>query len=461
MELSPEVMDTCRDLGPAFLDFIEFVRENPEAQRRQSYRDLEDANPLSPYPLHSWPLLIGRAKHREIETTALGLSNLLRLLPCRLFGGDLRRLGEELGVPQPGLLELLFEEPNGLADALSRGDFIDTIDGFKCLEFNFGGNLGGLQCRFWADRYLATPVFQEFRLSRGLEVRFRDTARLLFEHVVSAARSRRNIGRRFRAGLVVGPEYTRPIMDAIRAFGDELLQGVGRVHGGLETELIVGHRSDCSLSTGRVELDGRPVDAVIELTPSPTPHDLYRAFKRGQVDLYNGPISDVMSNKLLLALLSELAETSQVLNAKEREFVRRHVPWTRRARRSTTAFRGSQIELDQNFLETHREEMVLKGVASARGEQVVVGRATTPEKWRQAVDEAFSGGWIVQERVDSRSYPGQQGEEGISVQNVVWGCFVFGSTYAGGFLRMMDRSRRGVINAARGATESIYFEVGD
>jgi hypothetical protein len=92
---------------------------------------------------------------------------------------------------------------------------------------------------------------------------------------------------------------------------------------------------------------------------------------------------------------------------------------------------------------------------------VTFGRRTEPDAWAQLVAEAArKGGWLVQERADSRPYLYQLGDEGYGLHNLVWGTFCFGDSFGGGFLRMIPQGvGDGVINSARGATEGVLFEV--
>ena len=50
---------------------------------------------------------------------------------------------------------------------------------------------------------------------------------------------------------------------------------------------------------------------------------------------------------------------------------------------------------------------------------------------------------------------------GYIKHEVVWGLFVFGQEYAGGFLRIIPKTEniKGIINTARGAYETVFFEV--
>jgi hypothetical protein len=111
-------------------------------------------------------------------------------------------------------------------------------------------------------------------------------------------------------------------------------------------------------------------------------------------------------------------------------------------------------------MSSHRESLVLKPARSAHGDNVHLGPATAPETWSRVLREALSKrDWIVQEYHQSRPYLCQYGEDGCAVHDMIWGIFVFGSQYGGGFLRVMPRWKIEPINAAKGAEEGILFEV--
>jgi hypothetical protein len=91
---------------------------------------------------------------------------------------------------------------------------------------------------------------------------------------------------------------------------------------------------------------------------------------------------------------------------------------------------------------------------------VVLGRFTSPEEWEAVVRSALaSGDWVVQEYVESLPYLFQDGEQGCSPHDVVWGPFVFGATYAGAILRVQPKALEGIVNLTRGASEGILLEV--
>jgi hypothetical protein len=54
----------------------------------------------------------------------------------------------------------------------------------------------------------------------------------------------------------------------------------------------------------------------------------------------------------------------------------------------------------------------------------------------------------------------QTGENGYAGHHAVWGLFVFGSRYAGGFMRVLpEKNAQGVINTHRGAEKTVILEV--
>jgi hypothetical protein len=113
------------------------------------------------------------------------------------------------------------------------------------------------------------------------------------------------------------------------------------------------------------------------------------------------------------------------------------------------------------LLIAHREELVLKPSHGRKGQGVAFGYRTPPYRWARFVAEAVAGGgWLAQERVESRPYIYQSGQKGYGFYDVVWGTFCFGEMYGGGFLRMIPSGTGdGVVNVARGATEGVLFEV--
>jgi hypothetical protein len=209
---------------------------------------------------------------------------------------------------------------------------------------------------------------------------------------------------------------------------------------------------------GVVTYQGMRVHAVIETNLARSRPEVYRGFKAGRVALFNGPLELLLTNKRNLALLSEAAERG-LLSPADGELVRRHVPWTRELRREETTYEGQPVELEAFCLD-QRGRLVLKPVMGRGGRGVTVGDAVGAQEWRAQITVALDqGGHLVQERVRSRRFLYQYGEQGAATHEMVWGPFCFGPHYGGQILRLQPDSVGGPVNVARHATGCCLFEV--
>jgi len=464
--LAPELLDEIRathqDLSPLAWRFLEYVREHPEAARAIDHRRaaaLSDWAHRYPFPLQPWPAFVDARKLRQIERATVELTELVKSIPERLFADDPRRIAEFYGVPDELLVRLVLSPPNGIAASFARCDFVDDGGDFKCLELNFGGNLGGWQARFFEDACRAQPSTAAFLAAESVQVVHRDPWRTVLSLVAAAGCRGGEGGADGFNVAVVKPEGAdaETIAEAVDDLYQEALRASG---GGSRGRVVICTYPDGLLAQGGALFhQGLRIGAVIEATAVPTPRHVFRCFKGGTVSLFNGPVAGLLGDKRNLALLS-LHEDSDLLAAAEREVVRRHVPWSRLVADERTTYRGETVRL-LALATARRESMVLKPVDGSQGRDVHLGSCTPPGEWRRLLDEAAgTRRTLLQEYVASRPYLFQHGDAGRSPHQVVWGTFSLGGTYGGGFLRMLPLDRgAGVINSARGATEGLIFEV--
>ena len=338
-----------------------------------------------------------------------------------------------------------------------RNDYIDTPDGFKCLEVN-AGSIGGWQHRFFAHRILSHPIIARFCQKEGIKPYHRDPLAALLQYIID-----HNLGKSTTASgalnVAVAMDHAPPPGEEerlSRAYRRMLDEGGT----GLTGKVVLCFCTDLSGRTNQVWHGDLPIQALVMMSETaPPPDAAFRSFKAGRLSLYNGPITRLLNDKRILALLSERAD-SDLFTADERDLLQSCLPWTRAVGTGKATFHGETGELP-DLLIAHREELVLKPSFGYQGEGVTFGQRTSPGAWAGLIEEAVAkGGWLVQERADSRPYIYQVGEQGYGVHNLVWGTFCFGESYGGGFLRMIPRGiGDGVINSARGATEGVLFEV--
>jgi hypothetical protein len=461
MVIPSETRTTAADLSETHRKFLDFVEANREAMQPLDFKaaDLPPWVLRYTYPLQSWPTFVGGDKLREIRSATLEMTRLVKSVFGRIFDYDPRRISDFYEIGDESLTSLLFTPPNGIDEALSRCDFIDTLDGIKFLEVNMGGYLGGWQPRFWEQMCRSNPTIARFLREEGVEPVYQDPFPLLFAHLADQA-IRTGICDRgvFNTALVVvASEHS--IAEAASPLLNELYASVLRERGLVGRVLVCTYPTDFWTRRGEVyHIGGDRVHALVEYTDVRTPPEIFRCFKAELVSLYNGPLSTVLGDKRNLALLYEHLD-SEVFSDAEREFIRKYLPWSRHIPRAGVLPQEEESSLRERLLE-RKEQMVLKRGIGARGDGIIIGGETAPQEWEDHVRTAFdTGAWLAQERIQSRPYLYQNGD-GCKVHDVVWGTFSFGSNYAGGFLRMIPRGRHSsIINSARGATEGFIFEV--
>jgi len=110
------------------------------------------------------------------------------------------------------------------------------------------------------------------------------------------------------------------------------------------------------------------------------------AVARGRCAVIN-PFGAVLTqNKRTMALMWE--EIGR-FSARARTAIRRYLPFTARLER-----------LPKERLRDERDGWVLKSDYGCEGEEVVIGRNTSPSEWASALDDARPGRWIAQHRFD-------------------------------------------------------------
>jgi hypothetical protein len=454
---------THQALSEQDLRFREMALGSPELLSRSSFQALEQNKDLLMYRLQPWPTFLGPEKLAELRRVSVGVFNLLASVPQRIFGGDPARLAEFYRLGPARIAELLFSPPSGIETAVSRGDLIETADGFKCIEFNFTPNLGGWETSLLVGMHLSVPATAAAVRELGIQVRYTDTVLQLFLHLLADLE---------RKGLLDGGELTFAFTTRHQPLGPadpevvflereiaRALAAAGR--GDLRGRAVVCRYGALTGTPEGVFHEGRRVQAILEFAFQLAPEPIYRAFKAGKVSLLNGPLEPVLSTKRNVALLSQHAESAEIFDAEERAFIARHVPWTRLVTPGPVNFAGERSSSLEDLLIARQESLVLKEASSNGGKGVVLGRFATAEEWRATVGKALAqdGAWVVQEQLESLPYLYQSGDQGCEIHDVIWGPFVFAGSYAGVILRMQPKASGGAVNLSLHATEGIVVEV--
>jgi hypothetical protein len=223
------------------------------------------------------------------------------------------------------------------------------------------------------------------------------------------------------------------------------------------------HAGQLAARDGRVWLDGRPVDIVVRTflianlieTPESMAiaEPLLDAAGRGEVKIFTPLDTAAYGSKGALAMLSDEANRG-MFPADVLDSLDRLIPWTRMARPGpVTLENGDRVELVDYTL-AHRQELVIKPTLLSAGKGVVLGwdDHLTDEQWREKLEAALGGPYIVQRRIrpNVELFPDEDGE--LQPWNVLWGMFTVANGYGGANARAIPaKAGHVVMNGANGA----------
>ncbi len=443
-------------LSRAQVEFLEFIARNPEGLRRDAFAPVVVRDEFMRYDPQVWPVFLGAAKRAELERAAVAVARLIRSIPRRVFHNDPGLMRDFYRIPadQAARIARLIDATDILDTALSRGDFLDTPAGLKCMEFNMCSNLGGWAIPTWLPRFLGVPLLRRFLDESGVRFSFHNPVRLMFEHVAGAARDLAGEGQLDLAFLMPGEEM--PTGRWMDWFQEEYRAALSAL--GLQGSVFACFPDDLTESGGVLLLRGRRVHLLLETMLGYIPPPAVRAVLAGTVRVFNGPATRVLNDKLNLALLSEQAD-SGLFTEEERRVIEAYIPWTRRMADEFVNWDGDRVYLP-DLVAVEQERLVLKLGDSLAGVDVHIGRSVSTGRWAELMETALAQGtWVVQEYLESSPYLFQASESGAAPHDLVWGLFAYGDTYGGTFLRMLPGGGHGVINAAQGASPAITLDV--
>lgn len=181
-------------------------------------------------------------------------------------------------------------------------------------------------------------------------------------------------------------------------------------------------------------------------------HAVYRALSDRSVCMINTFRSKVPHKKASFAILTD--ERFAGLFTKEQlDVVAAHVPWTRTVKQTKTTFHGTEIDLIQ-LIRDERHRFVLKPNDDYGGHGITFGWESTESEWDDAIENALTHQFVVQERVrvDKVEMPVFDGKEArMELLNVDFDPFLFGGHVEGGMVRLGSGS---LVNISSGGNET-------
>ncbi|MGW5052677.1 hypothetical protein [Actinokineospora sp. NPDC004072] len=416
----------------------------PPAEVARVFADQRRGTWPPPFPLALQPLVLANAAFHELLRATADLVALLRKAAWHC-GSDRDARIAALGIDPAGLPFFVADEDfewRHCAD-LARADVVIGRDGPKFVEVNVSGAIGGMaDCAFFLRGWRAVADRAGVAPFLGVDIWSRLAA--LVERTCA------ELGVLPSAVLVDHPSFVdrattadtlRWQVDGLRAHGirarhvepADLLAEIG-LPGPLREPLGLAEfdqddakASGCDLTPVRAALD-----AGLVLVPTQT--------------------ARLLHSKKTLARLSE---GQPWMDAAERAFVDRYVPWTRVVGDRPVSWRGQRHDLPRLLLE-RREAFVLKGSMGCAGREVAFGARTEPTAWAALVASAVETGYAVaQEVVEADPVPvdvlAESGEITRLAANAVVSPFCAGGAPAGCLARFLPAGPPGLVRRADGA----------
>lgn len=466
MEFTSEQTKLLRSVSEAHMKFIQYAASDALCLDRSQFNSLDEWHCAIGAKVQAWPTLIGKETVAEMERVSVGLCRVIKRIPAAVFGFDVALMSDfyqlDAGYIEHVILGAGENTEQAIRGAIGRGDFIKTSDGLWCVEFNIASNLGGIwETTAWEQKITSVPVIADYLRRNNLSVQVRSTLRMMMQHVVTEARRHQILKGQVNVAHVFLPEHMEDdaeVRGLRKYFSENYREALRELGGEMEGDFLLCRFEDLRVSGTFVFLGNTRIHAVVEVTEGLVPAHILRCQQLGTLNLYNGPFSYLLCNKLNMALLSEFQD-SDIFEKEERELIRRHVPWARKVTTGTANFEGDVVLLP-DFIRKNRATLVLKKSVGSSGNFVVAGPSKTEEQWESAVVRALEEkDWMVQAYIACPSFFYQFGDYGSCPHDVIWGLFVFGDAYGGAFLRVLPKGRGAVVNRQRGSLDGVVLEV--
>src|SRR5215472_3058437 len=184
-------------------------------------------------------------------------------------------------------------------------------------------------------------------------------------------------------------------------------------------------------------------------------HPLIRAYVNHDVCLVNPFRCKIMHKKAVFEMLTD-EQRQDWFTSSEKEAICRTVPWTRRVSDRKTTRKGRKISLLE-FVRRNRPRLVLKPNDDYGGHGVQFGARSDERQWDNAIENALSADYIVQDAIDlhPEMFPiFNESEWKLQSMFVDTNPFLFRGKVCGAMVRL---SATPVVNVTSGGGETGFF----
>lgn len=425
--------------------FIDFLKKNYLNDINKSdFTYCTNPKLLAEGGLQELPTFIEQSVIDDFSNIATELFKIIKSIPTVIFKSNTRTIYEYYDLKKFGIglkcFDTVYHSSVDIIDSMvGRGDFIYDESGLKCLEYNVGTNIGGLQSKVLEPYYTNNKIISSFIVEKGLKVYANDTLKIGFMHKIKHTSG---FVKSLQGGInmvifwntIEGYEFLRKIY----------LQCLSELN--LKGDLFNAQNQDLDIQPDGVYLDDVKIHAIIDQGILIKDNRVYDFIKKRLIVIYNGPLGYILTNKINLALLHD--KRFNILFSKDQlSLIKKYIPYTVR-------IENDNKELIDILLKERSDWVIKKGIGD-RGKQVFIGKEQSDDNWNEILSEALkSRFWIAQRFCESIPFQYLKSNGGFSINKVVFGFFIYGDSYGGGLLRLLQKDESLVINVANNASMS-------
>ncbi len=282
---------------------------------------------------------------------------------------------------------------------ISRLDTQMVNGALQFMQFNVGAPAGAASSEALADLFYQCPIVKEFRRRYKLS-RLGGVKQLL--HALLHAY--RLFGKK-RFPRIAILEFRQQFQTS--QLGEHQLLAEHFRREGYPTEVVTPDQLEYKggvLRSGEFAIDliYRRLTVQEFLLRFDLTHPLVRAYQNGSVCIVNSFRAELAYKKAIFDLLTDETITAK-FPAAERKVIRQHVPWTRVVAATKTTYKDKVIDLPE-FIAKHRENFVLKPNDVTTDHHAYAGWEMDEAGWHRAIRTALRNSYVVQERVEQKSY---------------------------------------------------------
>lgn len=303
-----------------------------------------------------------------------------------------RRLYADLGIT-PGEADLIEIDPGFSGISItSRLDSFLTDDSFAFVELNAENPAGISYCEVMGRVYMEMPLMKKFVEKYPVTPLY--ARHLMLDTLLKAYKEWS--GGRDKPRIAIVDWEGLPTQCEFEQFKEYFN------HEGFECEILAPEKLDYSngkLRGGDFEIDlvYRRVLTNDILEKPDECKALIDAYRNRDVCVVNGFRTKFVHKKMFFGVLTD-EQNAHFFTDAQREAIRAHIPWTRRAADVKTTYNGADIDL-LAFARENRDRLVLKPNDEYGGKGIFIGWESSASEWDDAIQTALGSDYLIQEKV--------------------------------------------------------------